>query len=323
MRTLVTGITGFVGGHLTETLRTAGIGPIHGIVRQPAWPAEWRHLAGAATLHAGDVTDTDRVEGILRATEPEWIVHLAGYAHVGRSFQEPRQAWADNLTATLSLFEAVTRWGGKPRILFVSTGLIYADPPAGRDCDESCMLAPASPYAASKAAADLAAYQVTRHPGLDVVRARPFNHIGPRQSPMFAASSFARQLAAIEAGSQPPVLETGDLSAFRDLTDVRDVGNAYVLLLQKGRSGEAYNVGSGEAVRMSDLLDRLVRLTRVRVDVRTRADALRPAENAVTRADCAKLVRETGWQRRYPLDRTLADLLDDWRGAARAGRLSA
>src|SRR5262249_1849099 len=152
-----------------------------------------------------------------------------GYAQVAASFREPDRAWADNLMATRNLYTAIERWGGRPRVLFVSSGLVYGNDGA---CNAATPLAPASPYAASKAAADLLSFQVTRHPGIDVIRVRPFNHIGPRQSSEFAVARFARQLARIEAGLQEPILETGDLNSSRDLTDVRDMVEAYRLLMQ-------------------------------------------------------------------------------------------
>lgn len=168
------------------------------------------------------------------------------------------------------------------RILFASTGLIYGDPDEpGRPCDEFTTLKPASPYAASKAAADLASFQYTRNPGLDIVRIRLFNQIGPRQSADYAVANFARQIAAIEAGKQEPRIETGDLSAQRDLTDIRDTVRAFPLLLEKGISGEAYNAGRGETFSMQSILDRLVAMSKVKVDVVQRAD--RKADTAVTR----------------------------------------
>ena len=206
-------------------------------------------MAPHMTLRACDLCDRDAVEAALRDIRPQQIYHLAGYAQVGRSFDEPDVAWSGNLTATRALYEATARWGGRPRILFVGSGLVYGDPDGpDQSQDENCLLRPNSPYAASKAAADLLSYQTAVNPGLDIVRARPFNHIGPRQSSQFAVANFARQAAAIERGELPPVLETGNLGSRRDMTDVRDTVAAYVLLMQKGRSGEAYNVGSGQNV---------------------------------------------------------------------------
>ncbi|HZT83577.1 MAG TPA: GDP-mannose 4,6-dehydratase [Gemmataceae bacterium] len=315
MRILVTGVTGFAGGHLAEALLGRGH-EVVGLCRRPEWPAAWAHLAGRVALHGGDLCDGARTEAVLRELRPEAVCHLAGYAHVGRSFREPEAAWAGNLTATLALYEAVRRGVGSPRILFVGSGLIYGEPDRpDAALTENCPLRPESPYAASKAAADLASYQYGRGFGLCIIRARPFNHIGPRQSPEFAVAHFAGQLAAVERGERPPVLETGNLSPRRDLTDVRDVAEAYALLLEKGRPGEAYNVGTGQAWSMREVLDRLLRLTGLRVEVRQAGGLVRATETAAIRADATRLRQETGWSPRYSLDQTLADTLDYWRHA--------
>src|SRR5262249_34841146 len=151
----------------------------------------------------------DAVEALLRETAPDQIYHLAGFAQPGRSFNEPDAAWAGNLGVTRTLYDAVIRWGRSPRIVFVGSGLIYGNPvTADAMQNEETPLRPNSPYAASKAAADLASYQYSCHPGLDIIRARPFNHIGPRQSPQYAIAHFAQQLAGIERKQAPPVLET-------------------------------------------------------------------------------------------------------------------
>jgi GDP-4-dehydro-6-deoxy-D-mannose reductase len=313
MRNLITGVTGFAGGHLAEALLARGETVI-GVSRHAAWPRGWEHLAGRVELCACDVADRATVEAALRAARPERVYHLAGYAQTARSFQEPDAAWAGNLGATRALYEAVERWGGRPRILFVGSGLVYGD--AREPCrlfDEECPLRPMSPYAASKAAADLVSYQFARAPGLDIVRARPFNHIGPGQSPGFAVPDFCRQVAAITLGRAPPVLETGDLEPRRDLTDVRDVVRAYVLLMERGRPGEAYNVGSGQTFAMQDVVDRLVALAGVALEVRPRPDLVRSADAAALRADAGKLRRETGWAPALTLDQTLRDTLEYWK----------
>jgi GDP-4-dehydro-6-deoxy-D-mannose reductase len=314
MRILVTGVMGFAGSHLAEALLAQKNHRVIGIARRTQWPEACRHLAAKVELHECDLCVSELVEQILRAVEPERIYHLAGYPHVGRSFQEAEAAWQGNLTATRNLYDAVARWGGRPRILFVGSGLVYGDSAAGEDgCTENDLLRPENPYAASKAAADLVSYQYTRHPGLDIVRVRPFNHIGPRQAPQFAVSNFARQLAAIERGQQPPVLQTGNLQPSRDLTDVRDVVAAYMLVMEQGRSGEAYNVGSGQSYAMQTVLERLIVLSGVSVEVRQTASLLRAADAANIRANAGKLRRETGWSPRFRLDQTLTDLLAFWR----------
>jgi GDP-4-dehydro-6-deoxy-D-mannose reductase len=310
--TLVTGVTGFAGGHLAEALLARGE-VVVGLARRGDWPAMWAHLAGRAELRACDLCDGAALEALLRELRPARIFHLAGYAAVGTSFREPEAAWAGNLTATRRLYEAVANWGGRPRVLFVGSGLVYGEGEPGRPQDEKCPLQPSNPYASSKAAADLVSYQVTRSPGLEVVRARPFNHIGPRQAPQFAVANFARQLAAIERGQSAAVLEVGNLAPQRDLTDVRDMVAAYLLLMEHGRSGEAYNIGSGESYSMQSVLDRLLALSGLRVEVRQRADLVRSTDQAVIRVDAGKLRRETGWAPRHALEQSLADTLAYWR----------
>jgi GDP-4-dehydro-6-deoxy-D-mannose reductase len=195
--------------------------------------------------------------------------------------------------------------------------MIYGDADVAHTEDSE--LRPESPYAASKAAADLTAYQYTRSAGLAIVRARPFNHIGPRQSAQFAAANFARQVAAIERGEQPPVLETGNLSPLRDLTDVRDVARAYLLLMEKGRVGEAYNIGTGELRSMQAVLDLILARARVPIEVRRVSNLVRRLETKAARADAGRLRRETGWSPTYSLDQTLSDVLSYWRSLPVSG----
>lgn len=310
MRILVTGVTGFAGSHLAEALLARGGVELFGLSRGRP---DGARPSSSIDLRLGDPTDVAGVEALLRAIQPEQIYHLAGYAHAGRSFQEADAAWTGNLTVTRCLYEAVQRWGGRPRILFAGSGLIYGDAPGTGLQDENTLLCPSSPYSASKAAADLVSYQVTRHPGLDVVRARPFNHIGPRQSTNYAVPNFARQIVAIERGQAAPVLETGQLGAQRDLTDVRDVTAAYLLLMERGRTGEAYNIASGQSQSMQVVLERLLALAGLQVEIRTRADLLRGNDPSVMRIDTGRLRRETGWTPRFSLDQSLADILAYWR----------
>jgi GDP-4-dehydro-6-deoxy-D-mannose reductase len=314
MRILITGVTGFVGSHLAETLLAGGDVEIHGLCRTGRWPDFLRHLDNGVTLHRVDLCDCSELTRLLTALAPDQLYHLAGYAATGPSFKNPDAAWTGNLSATRSLFDAIARSNGRPRILHVSSAAIYAAPTsAAHALDESAPLAPLSPYAASKAAADLLAYQVTHHPGLDVVRVRPFNQIGPRQSPQFAVASFARQLARIELGLAPPRLETGDLSARRDLSDVRDMVRAYVALMDRGVRGQAYNAGRGSTFRIGDVLTQLCELSESPPQIVTQAERLRPADAAVLVANSSKLRAATAWTPQIPLAQTLHDTLDFWR----------
>ncbi len=314
MRILVTGVTGFAGGWLCEALLAEGVHQVHGLSRHGEWPRELLHLEGKVRLHSCDLSDRAAIERLLAEVVPDQIYHLAGYANVGRSFQEVEAAWTGNLAATRCLYEAVASWGGRPRILAVSSALIYGDSGvSGHPLDEETPLRPNSPYGASKAAADLVSYQYSRSHALDIVRVRPFNHIGPRQSPQFAVGNFARQLALIQLGKQPPTLETGDLSACRDLSDVRDIAAAYLLVMEKGRTGEAYNVASGRSCSMQQVLDQLVVLAGIPVEVRRRSDLLRAADPSQVVASIDKIQHEIGWHPSYSLVHTLKDTLEYWR----------
>ncbi|MDY3560356.1 GDP-mannose 4,6-dehydratase [Gemmata sp. JC673] len=314
MRILITGITGFVGGHLVEHLMSLGGHELFGVSRRAEWPGGLSHLAPHVRLFAADLCDAGVTEQVVRECCPDWVCHLAGYANTGGSFRDPERAWRENLTATRCLYDAVTGSGLKPRILFVSTGLIYGEPdePDGV-CAESTTLKPASPYAASKAAADLISYQYTRSAGLDIVRVRLFNQIGPRQSADFAVSNFARQIAAAEVGKQAPEVSVGDLSARRDVADVRDIVAAFPLLLEKGRCGEAYNAARGESFLIQSLLDKLVAMSRVPIQVHQKIEPGRKADTAVARADASKLRAATGWAPQVTLDQSLAGVLNYWR----------
>ncbi|WP_246523419.1 GDP-mannose 4,6-dehydratase [Gemmata palustris] len=314
MRILITGITGFVGGHLVDHLVSAGGHALFGVSRNATWPPVLEHLAPHAKLFACDLCDRAGTEAVVREVRPDWVVHLAGYANTGGSFRDPDRAWRENFTATRSLYDALAASGVQSRVLFVSTGLIYGEPDRPDEpCDEFTTLKPASPYAASKAAADLISYQYTRSPGLDIVRVRLFNQIGPRQSADFAVPNFARQIAAAEKGTQPPEVRTGDLSARRDIADVRDIVAAFPLLLEKGVNGEAYNAARGDSYQIQDVLDRLVAMARLPIKVVQTLEPGRKADTAVTSADARKLRAATGWEPQIPLERTLADVLNYWR----------
>jgi GDP-4-dehydro-6-deoxy-D-mannose reductase len=314
MRILVTGITGFAGGHLAERLLVKEGNEVYGTGRQGEWPTVWRHLASKVILIACDLCEASQLENLLNRTQPDQIYHLAGYAHAGQSSREPDAAWEGNLTATRRLYEGLAQSERRARVLAVGSGLIYGEPDsAEKSFDELAPLRPATPYASSKAAADLLAIQFGHTPGVDIVRVRPFNHIGPGQSPQYAVPHFAQQIAAIEQGRQAPKLECGNLSARRDLTDVRDMVRAYELLMECGRAGEVYNAGSGEVYTIQTVLDRLLGMARVPIEVCRQPALLRAADASVIRADAAKLRRETGWKPEFTLDQTLADTLAYWR----------
>jgi len=306
MRCLITGATGFAGRHLADALIAAGH-HVEGLARHPK--------DAPFPVHAVDLAQRIGIETALRSVRPDWIFHLAAFPNVGASFKDPAAAWRGNLTATQELYAAIHRSGLRPRILHVSTCAVYGDlPPGLSTITEDAPLRPTSPYAVSKAAADLLAYQQMHNNGLDIVRVRPFNHIGPGQAADYAAANFARQIAAAERGGSTAIVGK-DLSPYRDFTDVRDMVRAYIRLLEVGRKGEVYNAGSGQMYQIRDVMNRLRKLARVSTTVKEEGDPDRTGDTQKTAADTRKLRAETGWEPTIPLDQTLADILDHWRRA--------
>lgn len=319
MRVLVTGVSGFVGGHLVEHLASAG-DQIIGLSSRGRWPAVLAHLERHARIERLDLADVaeDDFADLLRRKQPEAIYHLAAQANPSRSVADPRGTWALNLGGALNLLEAVKTSGLKPRVVLVSSGVCYGNPaPEHLPVSESCPLRPNNPYAASKGAADLLGVQHFLGHGTDVVMARPFNHAGPRQSEDYVLSSFARQVAEVEAG-QRSVIEHGNLEVVRDFTDVRDIVRAYRLLALKGLPGEIYNIGTGRDVPLSAMFATLRGLARVPVASRVDPGRFRPVDQPRLLADASKLRATTGWEPQFSIEQTLSDMLDYWRAAIRS-----
>jgi GDP-4-dehydro-6-deoxy-D-mannose reductase len=318
MRALVTGISGFVGGHLAEHLRGSG-DEVVGLSNSGRWPESLAHLAEAVRIDACDLAKVaqDEMTGLIAREAPEVVYHLAAQANPQASVADPRGTWALNLGGTLTLLEAVKASGLKPRVVVVGSGVCYGNPaPEHMPVSESCPLRPNNPYSASKGAADLLGVQHYLAHGTDVVMARPFNHAGPRQSSTYVLGALARQVAEVEAGIKPRV-EVGNLDIVRDFTDVRDVVRAYRLLATSGQAGEIYNLGSGRGTKLADALETLRSLAGVPIEVYVDPARVRPVDQPLLVADATKLRLATGWEPRFSIEATLADMLDDWRKALR------
>ncbi|MBM4097419.1 MAG: NAD-dependent epimerase/dehydratase family protein [Planctomycetes bacterium] len=313
MRVLITGATGFVGGWLTERLLAEKGWQVMAFSRGQKWPESLAHL-GHVPLINGDCSDSESIRRATASFRPQAVVHLAGMTSPGQSFKNPAQAWHDNLGGARGLLEGIAASEIRPLVLHVGTGLVYAPPLRGESLAEDAPLGPASPYAASKLAGEAAVAKLAAEHGIPVILARPFNHIGPRQGTQFAIGSFAMQVAAIARSGKPGIIETGDLTPRRDLTDVRDVVEAYRLLIRRGTAGGPYNIGSGSSISMSGVLGRLIALAEVEVEVRTRSDLLRPGDPLDFRADGSRISGETGWKPAIPLDTTLSDILASFAG---------
>ena len=298
MKALVTGAAGFVGPYLLAELDSAGDTPI------------------AVDYDSGpDLLDPVGWVDLVKREVPDVIYHLAGWSDVGQSWHHPHRTFAVNAQGTLSVLQAAAD-AGVQRVLLISSADVYGlvdsnDLPIV----ENMAPRPRSPYGVSKQAAENLGQQFVQGLGLDVVIARPFNHLGPGQRPQFAAPAFAAQIAQAEQTGGGEVAH-GDLSACRDLTDVRDIVRAYRLLMNAGHAGEIYNICSGHAVSMEYVLNTLIGASTVRIETRLDPERLRPVELPMLKGSPAKLMAATRWKPRYSLGTTLSDILAQARDEA-------
>jgi len=304
---LITGATGFAGRHLLEHLLADDL-PVHawsnarGRAVDPALASDRR-----IQWRAVDLLDRASVRSALEGTRPSVIYHCAGFADDHRAWQDPARALRGNVLATHNLLESARALAFDARVVVPGSALIYR--PSSEAIAEDAPIGPTSPYGVSKLAQEMTAAASP----LPVVLARPFNHAGPRQGPSYVTSAFAKQLAEIEAGLSEPILRVGNLDARRDLTDVRDTVRAYRALAEHGQPHRPYNVCTGRAYRVRELLDILLSLARITVTVEVDSSRLRPSDNPVVRGNPARIIEETGWRPAIPIEQTLADLLAFWR----------
>jgi len=316
-KVLVTGITGFVGSHLTDYLLTLPNLKIYGIRRWRSRTEHIEHLADAITLMECDMRDPTSMKRIIASVRPDKIFHLAAQSFVPTSWHAPAECLTTNILGNLNLLEAVREASIDPWIQIAGSseeyGLVhdYELP-----ITEENPLRPLSPYGVSKVAQDLLGFQYFQSYGLKIVRTRGFNHTGPRRADVFVSSNFARQIAMIERRRQEPVIRVGNLDAKRDFTDVRDMVRAYWLALERCDPGEVYNICSGKAYTIREVLDLILSMTTVKVDVKQDASRLRPSDVPVLLGDSSKFRARTGWEPKIPFEQTLADVLDYWRQRA-------
>lgn len=309
---LVTGAAGFAGSHLLDLL--AGEDARVVALRKPGIGAETAAAYPAVAWLEIDLLDRDGMRRVVGELAPAVVYHLAGAPHVGQSWSAATETLAVNVMGTHSLFEAIRLEGLASRVVVPSSAYVYR--PSDRALTEDDAIEAANPYAVSKVATEIAAARAARVDGIHAVVARSFNHIGPRQDPSFFASGVARQVALIEAGRLEPVIRVGNLESRRDLTDVRDTVRAYRALAERGAPGCAYNVCSGQAYRMRDLLETVVAQSRVTVAIQPDPDRFRPNDTPLLLGDRTRITEATGWEPRVPIEQTLRDLLDYWRRAA-------
>lgn len=309
---LITGATGFVGRHLLDLIapdpgaivgwRRANAGEQLPVAYADNGRVVWRDV---------DLSNPSDLADAVAEAHPDEVYHLAGASHVGQSWDRTAETFSTNVLGTHHLLEALRRVVPDARALFPCTALVYRQ--TMEAITEDSAIGPASPYALSKLAQEMLGVRAWADDHQPVVIARSFNHVGPGQAPTFFASSFARQVAEVEAGHAGPVIHVGNLDAERDLTDVRDTVRAYRELMRHGQPGRVYNVCSGRAYRVGHVLELLVSRSRVPVEIRVDPARLRPNDNPRVLGDFRRLREETGWTPSVPIERTLDDVLDDWR----------
>jgi GDP-4-dehydro-6-deoxy-D-mannose reductase len=314
MRILITGITGFVGSHLAEWALDRGV-EVVGAVRWRSNTEHIDHILERLTLVPSDLRELSSARALIERAAPDYVVHLAAQSFVAASWQTPAETLMTNAIGQMNLFESIRQLGARTRFLVIGSseeyGLVYADELPIRETNP---LRPLSPYAVSKVTQDLMGFQYWKSYGLDIVRARAFNHTGPRRGDAFATSNFAKQIAEIEAGLREPVVMAGDLKPTRDFSDVRDIVRGYWALLERGTAGEVYNLCSGVDWSIERVLGFLMSQSTVRgIEVRTDPARLRPSDVPVLRGSAEKAERAVGWRTRIPIEQTLGDLLEYWR----------
>jgi GDP-4-dehydro-6-deoxy-D-mannose reductase len=318
MRVFITGATGFVGRHLRQALAGENF---------EIWGTSYplRPQPSEKGIFYLDIRSGKPVAGIIQKAQPEWIFHLAAVSNVKHSWEKRQETLETNLMGTFFLLEAVRRFSPKARLLFVSSSDAYGHlKPQSHALREEEASGIVSPYAFTKVCGELLSELYSRIEGLDVVIARPFPHTGPGQTTDFVFSDWAWQITRIERGEAPPVIHVGNLDVRRDYGDVRDVVRAYMLLMQKGKRGEIYNICTGQAAPLREILDTLISLSRastprrgrpgsIRISVEVDPAKFRKADIPLLLGDNSKIRKETGWEPRIPLRQTLSDLLQYWR----------
>jgi GDP-4-dehydro-6-deoxy-D-mannose reductase len=308
-KAFIIGAAGFVGSYLAKELREN-----HGMeVHVSKLPGEQLKIA-YAHVHDLNILQKQEIVSLLYEIRPDCIFHLAAQSSVGVAWKNPGLTADVNVKGCIYVLDAVRELFYKPKVLLVGSGEEY-----GRirleevPVTEENHLRPGNIYAATKACQNMIGSIYAQAYDMDVLMVRAFNHIGPGQAPIFVVSDFCRQVAQIEAGMQKPVMYVGNLAAKRDFTDVRDVVRAYALLIRHGKAGETYNVGSGYAYAIREVLDLILSLSAAKIQIKTDPNKIRPVDVPVVEADISKLRQAAGWRPQIPLVQTLRETLEDWR----------
>ncbi len=319
-KVLITGITGFVGSHLVDyILDNHPDIEILGLARWRSKTENILHVRDRITLLCGDLTDTQSLRYILSEHKPDIIFHLAAQSYVPYSFKAPISTLETNIIGTANLLEEIKQLklssGYDPIVHICSSSEVYGQVKEDEvPIKETNLFRPASPYAVSKVGEDMLALQYWLSWGIKTIRTRMFSHTGIRRGSVFATSTFAKQIAAIEAGKQLPVIKVGNLDSVRTFLDVGDAVRAYWILVNKCTPGEVYNIGGNETMTVGDMLNKLLKLSsRKDIKIEIDPDRLRPSDVTLQIPDTSKFRNETGWKPEVPFDKTLEGLLNYWR----------
>ena len=311
---LITGASGFVGSHLADYLSLDQDNELFGTCFSKNDSQNLADCKDKIKLLEVNLSKENEVYKLVDEIKPD-IYHLAAFPSAADSFSSPKETVLNNIACQINIFEAMRKSNLlESKTLVVSSAEVYGRAePDQFPINEETNLNPTNPYAVSKLTQDFLGRQYFLSYGLKTIRVRPFNHIGPRQSPKFAVPAFAQKIAEIEKGKRQPILQVGNLEAKRDFTDVRDVVKAYTLLMEKGEFGEVYNIGSGASHKIADILNSLLSLTKVKITVEIDKSLFRPVDDAQLICDSTKITELTGWKPEIPLEKTLEDTLDYWR----------
>ena len=314
MKILITGISGFVGSHFVEYILQNHPGiEIHGTIRRRSDLKNIQHLLSKITLHESDMTDSHSLEAIFRAHKFDRCFHLAGQSHVPSSWIHPIETMNVNANGTLNLLEGIRHLNKNCRVLVCGSSEEYGLVEENEvPINEDNPLRPLSPYAVSKVAADYIGYVYFKSYGLHVIRTRAFNHEGFRRPEDFVLGKITKQAVEIEMGKRE-VFELGNMDAKRDITDVRDIVAAYWLTLEKGASGDVYNICSGKTYSIRELLEMVAKIAKVPSKVKLDSRYLRPADVPLLLGTSSKMEKVTGWKRKFEMNDTIQDMLEYWR----------
>lgn len=323
IKALITGMTGMVGSHLADFLLENTDWEIHGVQRWRSPLDNIMHLMPRINnrdrvfIHYGDLNDQISLINVLKEVKPDYVFHLAAQSYPMTSFTAPIETLNTNILGTCRLLESIHQLQQSPIVHVCASSEVFGRVPKEKvPIDEECSFHPASPYAISKVGTDLIGRYYAEAYNMTIMTTRMFTHTGPRRGDVFHESTFAKQVAMIEAGLQDPIIKTGNLDSLRTYADVRDAARAYYMLVtQNPIKGEYYNIGGTYTCTVGDTLNKFISLSTMSDKIKSVIDPerLRPIDADLQVPNCSKFIQHTGWKPLYTFEQTMEDLLNYWR----------